>query len=378
MAEADVELVKKTIKSVKLIKEEETKLTSYQAYLDGLAQGTSISSEIFTNKGKAHASILMATLLANTEYEIKMYCQGLSPGILCGKIENDDDGFEGAYWNEFKHFFEETLKSDSFKPGSVKILIQKQDWIRNKPFQIISQALQDQRTCNKILIRQISPESKSEIVRVLGDNGQNDYNFATFDNKAYRLEYNPNDYQASGSFNNPSWCDILNRLFDSAFKTAKDITNDIRQLDDKELSIIISSNESNDCISQESIKGIMSSLNEEPNETVEEIIKSIREHLKNSGIINPDIRTYNEAIFKEESSKAKGNILHGKLKHIKYKNPSKKYKYNTENHNDNENYFNLNIYYIIHPTDSTYFNLLDTTNCIEEISPNENLPCLLP
>lgn len=233
MSETDVKSVKKekkVIQSIQLIKEEETKLGSYQAYLDSLAQGTSISSEIFTNKGKAHASILMATLLANTEHDVKMYCQGLSPGILCGAKEKDGTGFEGAYWSEFKRFFSETLKSDSFGPNSVKILIQKQDWINNQPFQIISQALQSQKTQGKIIVKQISSESKSEIERVLGNSGNNEYNFAIFDNIAYRLEYNPNDYQANGSFNNPSWCAILNSLFDYAFKSAKDITKDIKQL----------------------------------------------------------------------------------------------------------------------------------------------------
>lgn len=206
-------------RSVELINEKEHAIKYYQAFLDRLAQGDTISSEIFTNRGEAHASILMATLLANTTKKLKLYCRGLSPGILCGKTEGDGNGFEGAYWNEFKSFFKDRKKYESIQ---VEILIQNTKWLYNMPFNIISEAIKT----SKIQVKKIKDDSKKRIESLLGNaNGEN-YNFAIFDEKAFRLEYNPNNYQAMGSFHNPSWCRLLTYLFDEAFQKADPIKKD--------------------------------------------------------------------------------------------------------------------------------------------------------
>lgn len=210
-------------RSVDLKNDKEREIKVYQTYLDALAQGNSISTEIFTNRGEAHASILMATLLANTTNSLKLYCRGLTPGILCGKEEGDGEGFEGAYWHEFKQFFKETIKSEKFGSDSVKILIQDTSWINNQPFKLIKEALTNPTTKNKIKVKQITTTSKAEIERLLGNKDDQNYNFAIFDSKAFRLEYRPNDYQAIGSFNNPSWCSMLNTLFDYAFYYADEV-----------------------------------------------------------------------------------------------------------------------------------------------------------
>ena len=213
----------KQIRSVELINGKEREIDFYRTYLDNIAQGKSISSEIFSNRGKAHASILMATLLANTESSLKLYCRGLTPGILCGKREGDGTGFEGAYWVEFKRFFEETIKPDTFKDNSIQILLQEKTYLNNQPILKIQNALSDDATKNKIKIKIISSESKENIEKCLGNQNNENYNFAIFDNKAFRLEYNPDNYQAIASFNNPSWCIILTKLFDSAFSNATEI-----------------------------------------------------------------------------------------------------------------------------------------------------------
>ena len=213
--------------SAKLIKDDEKELKLYQDYLDGLAQKNPVSSEVFSNKGVEHASILMATLLANTDRQISMYCQGLRPGILCGKHEGDGNGYEGSYWFEFKKFFKERIKSDSFTKGSIRILIQKKDWIGNAPFRIIIDALVDPKLAEKIQVKLISNEARKNIEKVLGEDKDVNYNFSIYDNIAFRLEYEPDNYRALGSFNSPLWCSMLLELFDDAFKTATDINNDI-------------------------------------------------------------------------------------------------------------------------------------------------------
>ncbi|MBR4919095.1 MAG: hypothetical protein IKZ56_13245 [Bacteroidales bacterium] len=216
-------------KSAELIKDSEKALKLYQNYLDGLAQKNPVSSEIFSNKGIDHASILMATLLANTDHSMDMYCQGLRPGILCGEQEGDNTGAEGAYWYEFKKFFQERIQSDDFTNDSIRILIQKKNWIKNAPFRLIREVLANPDLSKKIQVRIISDEARTSIEKALGEDSDVNYNFSIYDGKAFRLEYEPDNYRALGSFNSPSWCSLLLKLFDNAFNTATDIKGEILQ-----------------------------------------------------------------------------------------------------------------------------------------------------
>ena len=217
-------------RSVTLIKEEEFQLKDYQSFLDKLAHQNPVSSDIISNKNTAHASILMATLLANTEYSMSMYCTGLRPDLLCGKEEGDGNGFEGAYWAEFKHFFGDVIKDTKFGPNSIKILIQSTEWINNAPFKIIGQALNNTDTAGKIQVRLIAQSMKEQIEDLLGKQEGYNYNFAIFDNKAFRLEFDAENYQALASFNSESWSKFLSKLFEEAFGNATDITNNIRNI----------------------------------------------------------------------------------------------------------------------------------------------------
>ena len=214
-------------RSVTLIKEEEFQLKDYQSFLDKLAHQNPVSSDIISNKNPAHASILMATLLANTEHSMRMYCTGLRPALLCGKKEGDGQGFEGAYWEEFKNFFNKTIKNKDFKSNSIKILIQQNNWIENAPFRIVSEALKNKDTKNKMQVKLITPAWKEKIEETLGKQNGYNYNFAIFDEKAFRLEFDAENYQALASFNNKTWSDILLGLFEKAFENANDITEEI-------------------------------------------------------------------------------------------------------------------------------------------------------
>lgn len=218
------------IQSAILEKQEEKDLQYYREYLDGLAKKNPVSSEIFTNKGKVHASILMATLLINTEHRLDMYCQGLRPGILCGRDENDEDGYRGAYWKAFKDFFNTSIKSNEFKERSVRILIQDDQWINNMPFKEVGKALRDDITKDKVIVKHILPQARDLIEKSLGKKEDTNYNFSIYDDRAFRLEYEPNEYLAIGSFNDPSWCNLLREMFDYAFNSAQDITNRVRNL----------------------------------------------------------------------------------------------------------------------------------------------------
>ena len=206
-------------------KEEEDAIKNYRNYLESLVKDA--SPDIFLNKGTAHASVLMATLLKNTHKSVKMYCAGLRPGILCGKEEgaNGDEkkvGFQGVYWTEFKRLFEKRIEDSSFGKNSVKSLIQSDEYLQNMPFKKIKEsAARNNEIKNKIEVKRITDSDRAYVKYVLSSikcNG--DYNFSVFDNTMFRLEYDIDQYKAIGSFNDPSWCKILNALFDVVYESA--------------------------------------------------------------------------------------------------------------------------------------------------------------
>lgn len=202
--------------NIELLNEEEKKLSSYKEYLEDLAINN--NNGVIFNAGKAHASILMATLLANTCKSLKMYCTGLRPDIL--------DGFQGSYWDVFQKFFER-IDSEHFKKNSIQILLQEDDRIEEMkknpdkitPFSILKKATK--KFPNIIVIKKIKADGKKKIEDDLGGLPQvkSDYNinFSVFDNKAFRLEYMPKEYKAIGSFDNVDWCKRLSCCFDGVF-----------------------------------------------------------------------------------------------------------------------------------------------------------------
>ena len=69
-------------------------LKNYQDYLEYLAKEK--SDEIFTNAGKAHASILMSILLKYTRNEVRIFCEGFKPDLVTTE----------PYWSELNRFLE--------------------------------------------------------------------------------------------------------------------------------------------------------------------------------------------------------------------------------------------------------------------------------
>lgn len=216
-----------------VLNQEEKKIGYYKDYLENLVNQDPPSPDIFSNRGAAHASILMATLMAHTEHKIDMYCTGLRPGILCGKDENDPKGFRGAYWEEFKRFFSVTLKEKTYGRECIRILIQTEEYLENAPFHEVSKALNNVDTRNKIIVKRLADGWKEKIENTLGKEGNNlkfNYNFAIYDNMYFRLEYEADSYRALGSFRNDPLRERLSKLFEDAFNAAGDITERVREL----------------------------------------------------------------------------------------------------------------------------------------------------
>ena len=193
------------IKSIELVTDAEKKLDSYREFLEGLAKRE--KTGIITNKGKEHASILMATLLANTDKSLKMYCTGLLPDIL--------DELNGAYWKVFQEFFKNREKLKSVK---VEILVQDDHRAKvemGEPFKVLKMA--QEIDPNYITIKLIKENGKKKINDYLGFEEDINVNFSVFDSKAFRLEYDTKEYKAIGSFDDENRCKILSDIFDTVF-----------------------------------------------------------------------------------------------------------------------------------------------------------------
>ena len=193
------------IKSIELVTEAEKSLESYKVYLEKLARKED-DGTIF-NEGKDHASILMATLLANTNTSIKMYCTGLKPDLL--------EEYNGAYWKEFQIFFGNVAKNTV----NVEILIQDNTWFNNNTAPFVT--LKNAKTIGfNISVRKIKKEDIPEIKTSLGFKDEENVNFSIFDGKAYRLEYDAANFKAISDFDNAKRCAELSKEFDKAFNNA--------------------------------------------------------------------------------------------------------------------------------------------------------------
>lgn len=175
-------------------------LKEYQEYLERLAAEN--SEEIFTNAGIEHASVLMATMFKNTQCRIRMYSTGLRPNLITTE----------PYFEEFKKFFNNMTDKD------VSIMVEELSAIDALPFTIVKSAMR--KFPDKIKVRLIKPEDRAKINEELGFEH---CNFTIFDGQRFRLEYEPSEYKAIGSFNHNDWAERLIALYDNAFNSGDDI-----------------------------------------------------------------------------------------------------------------------------------------------------------
>ncbi len=180
----------------------EQELKDYQAFLAQLLKNN--SSEIFTNGGKKHASILMEMLLQNTKDRIRMFATGLKPELITSE----------PYINEFRKLF-----TPENSVSNIQILVEVDDYINDEPFKIVRDAINSK--INKhIEVKKITEEDNAIIGEELG---YSPCNFSVFDETKFRLEYDPKAYKAFGSFNHGEWSKKLISLFDEVFARAKAI-----------------------------------------------------------------------------------------------------------------------------------------------------------
>lgn len=181
-------------------------LDEYRTYLENLAAQK--SPTLFSNGGKDYASILMSILLKNTTHSVHMFCEGFKPDL----IKQHD------YWEALTEYLNQ-------KDKELHVIVNTNSYCDQLPLQTLFN-VQRARGNDSIQVRLISEEGREKIKKQF--NGALN-NFAVFDKNMYRLEYEPSDYKAFGSFNDPKDSELLLNLFNEVFNLSKDINGAIAQ-----------------------------------------------------------------------------------------------------------------------------------------------------
>lgn len=172
-------------------------LEEYRKYLERLAE--SKSADMFSNGGIEHAAILMSVLFQKTRETVFMFCEGFKPNLIS----------RDTYWNALKKYLENTKHK-------LIVLIESNHCQNQKPLQTLHHLIMEGN--NNIQVRLISKEGK----KIITDRyGEDKCNFAIFDDDKFRFEYDPKEYKAFGSFNQPDECKDLKDTFFKAFNVSQ-------------------------------------------------------------------------------------------------------------------------------------------------------------
>ena len=130
-----------------------------------------------------------------------MFCEGFKPDLITQPI----------YWDALLEYLKDTDKS-------LRVLVNSNSYIDAKPLQTLFSKQSERNNDDTIQIRVITEEGRNAIKAQF--NGALN-NFAVFDCLMYRLEYDPTDYKAFGSFNNPDDAELLLNLFNKVFEKSQ-------------------------------------------------------------------------------------------------------------------------------------------------------------
>lgn len=176
-------------------------LDVYKAYLEELARTN--SSDLFSNGGKEHASILMSVLFNSAQKIVRMYCNGFKPDLI--RTE--------PYWSTLNKFLEDKNKI-------LLVLVETKDFLNAEPLQLLKKIKSLRQNRETIIVKLIQAKDKDAISSHFDSEH---CNFSVFDDNKFRFEYDPEDFKAIGSFNRKEICDKLIPLFDNAFSSSQSI-----------------------------------------------------------------------------------------------------------------------------------------------------------
>lgn len=178
----------------------EKHLKRYQFFLERLAEEQ--SSELFSNGGIEHASILMSVLLKNTDRIARIFSNGFKPDLIMTQ----------PYWNSLKEFLENPN-------NTLLVLVETDKYQDQAPMQLLKTVIEKRKELvngdGVVVVKLLSSNGKDLILKKFGNQH---CNFAVYDDNKFRFEYDPDNFKAYGSFNQPKNCKILKDVFDNAFE----------------------------------------------------------------------------------------------------------------------------------------------------------------
>ncbi len=180
-----------------------TPLEEYRTYLNKLVEAK--SPLLFSNGGKDYASILMSILLKHTKKSIHMFCEGFKPDLIKSP----------EYWNALKKYLNQ-------KGKELHVIVNSEDYVTEEPLKALFEEQKKREFDGTIQVRLISEKGRNMIKDQFNDALNN---FAVFDDDMYRLEYDPQNYMAVGSFNQPNDVCLLQTLFKNVFEISNPLTS---------------------------------------------------------------------------------------------------------------------------------------------------------
>ncbi len=165
------------------------RLIAYEKFLRHLAETD--SSDVISNGGKDYAAMLYSVLLDNTADEVRIFCQSGA----------------SAVWHDPR--FEESMANFLARNPLAKLKV----LTAGEP------ALDSKWTDRpNVTAYHIKETDKQKIYKHFRNNR---CNFAVFDSKRYRYEYDCDMFKAYGSFNDSKIAGEMIALFDNAFANAQ-------------------------------------------------------------------------------------------------------------------------------------------------------------
>lgn len=134
-----------------------------------------------------------------------MFCEGFKPDLITST----------AYWDALEKYLRETDRT-------LHILVNSDSYIKDRPLQAVFEEQKRRGYDGTIQVRLIDDNGR-EAIKGQFNGALN--NFSVFDDNMYRLEYEPSEYKAFGSFNNPEDAKLLLDLFNSVFEKSQPLNN---------------------------------------------------------------------------------------------------------------------------------------------------------
>ena len=132
-----------------------------------------------------------------------MFCEGFKPDLIT----------ETDYWEALSEYLTHTERT-------LRVLVNSNAYVDKEPLKTLFAKQAERNNDDTIQIRLITEEGRKDIMGQF--NGALN-NFAVFDDDMYRLEYEPSEYKAFGSFNNPEDAKLLLELFNKVFEKSEQL-----------------------------------------------------------------------------------------------------------------------------------------------------------